>query len=224
MAPTPWSTGTSRSRSGRGSRAQGPRSAATRPQRSSPSCAPTPTRSTGLVRDFTGLVADGRHGAAARGRPARLDPGQRRRLRSLLAPVFDKLTEKKGAAHGPQPGHRLPGHRRRGRWPARLPGRQGARPVRPVPRPPGLGPAAAGRPQHRPRRAGARRRPHRLPALGLPARGDPPGAVHRGAVDARPPVRPDRAPRGHHRAEPAPRRRAASGSPRRSRAAAPAAA
>ncbi len=51
-------------------------------------------------------------------------------------------------------------------------------------------PAAAGGAQHRPRRARARRRPHRLPALGLPARGDPPGAVHRRAVDARPPASP----------------------------------
>ena len=33
-----------------------------------------------------------------------------------------------------------------------------------------------------------RRRPARLPALGVPARGDPPGAVHRGAVDDRPPA------------------------------------
>ena len=31
--------------------------------------------------------------------------------------------------------------------------------------------------------------PQRLPALGLPARGDPPGAVHRRPVDARAPVR-----------------------------------
>ena len=31
------------------------------------------------------------------------------------------------------------------------------------------------------------RRPARLPAVGVPARGDPPGAVHRGAVDDRPP-------------------------------------
>ena len=95
---------------------------------------------------------------------------------------------------GLSPGDRLPGHRRRGR---RLLlgflGRQGARPVRPVLSRPAR-PAAAGRAQHRARRARARRRPARLPALGVPARGDPPGAVHRRAVDARPPARRDAAP------------------------------
>ncbi len=56
------------------------------------------------------------------------------------------------------------------------------------------GTAAARGSQHRARRAGARLRPHRLPALGLPARGDPPGAVHRRPVDARPPLLRDRPP------------------------------
>ena len=46
----------------------------------------------------------------------------------------------------------------------------------------------AGRAEHRDGRARARRRSERLPPLGVPARGDPPGAVHLGAVAAR--VRP----------------------------------
>ena len=119
---------------------------------------------------------------------------------------------------GHQQGRRVAGDRRRGRRPARLPGRQGARPVRPVPRP--GRPAAAGGPQHRPRRARARRRPARLPALGLPARGDPPRAVHRRAVDARPPVRRDRARSPRPSSRPSCSTTASSGSPRRSRAAA----
>ena len=98
---------------------------------------------------------------------------------TALAPMVDKLTSGKRAPSGARPGGRLPGHRRRGRRAARLPRRQGARPVRPVLR--AVRPAAAGRAQHRPRRARARRRPPRLPALGVPARGDPPGAVHRRA-------------------------------------------
>ena len=46
-------------------------------------------------------------------------------------------------------------------------------------------------------------RPARLPALGVPARGDPPGAVHRGAVAARPPPRRDRTAIGAIDARPA---------------------
>ena len=73
---------------------------------------------------------------------------------------------------------------------AGLPGDQGARPVRAVPavrrgRRDHAGPAAARRAEHRGRRARDGRRPARLPALGVPARGDPPGAVRRGAVAAR---------------------------------------
>ena len=63
-------------------------------------------------------------------------------------------------------------------------------------------PAAPGRAEHRPRRARAGRRPARLPALGVPARGDPPGAVHRGAVAARPPAGRDGGPSREHRPRP----------------------
>ena len=157
--------------------------------RSSPSCAPEPTQSTPLVREFTGLVAEDR-----------------------TAPVLvvDRPGWIQANADGFATGHRA--DRRQaageegaavGRWP-----RRSAR-GSPVPRsalmlgflgnkvlgqfdPFYSAPGAAGRlllvaPEHRARRARARRRRARLPALGLPARGDPPGPVHRGAVDARPP-------------------------------------
>ena len=54
----PWSTGSSRSPSGRGSRARGPRSAGTRPPRSSPSCAPMPPAPPAWSATSPGLVAD----------------------------------------------------------------------------------------------------------------------------------------------------------------------
>ena len=117
-----------------------------------------PTGPRGLVREFTGLVAERADRARPGRRPAGLDPGQRRQLRHRCSDrSSSKLAAKKGrppalAEHG-----RLQDHRRRGRRPARLPGRQGARPVRPVLRGPASGPAAAGRPQHRARRARARR-------------------------------------------------------------------
>ena len=59
------------------------------------------TRSTGLVREYTGLVAADAHRAPPRGRPAGLDPRQRRRASTLLlTPFVDKVTEKKGAPSG----------------------------------------------------------------------------------------------------------------------------
>ena len=84
---------------------------------------------------------------------------------------------------------RVTGHRDAGRADPRLPGRPGARPVRAVPAArPGRarrrgtgGPAHPGRAQHRHGRARTRCRPARLPALGVPARGDPPDPVHLGA-------------------------------------------
>ena len=51
------------------------------------------------------------------------------------------------------------------------------------------------------------RRPDRLPPVGVPARGDPPCAVHRCAVDARPHLLPGRAAQRHHGHRQPPRRR-----------------
>ena len=193
-----------------------------RPPPRSPSCASGADRSTAYVRDFTGLDAGARTAPVlVVDRPA-LDPGQRRRLRH--------------AAHA---GDRQGRPRRRAR-PGRSP-RPSAR-GSPAPRSAALLGFLASKvlgqfdPFHEPhgrlllvapnvvhveRELDAD--PTRLPALGLPARGDPPGAVHRGAVDARPPVR-RRSPRS-----PRPSSRSgssttgSSGSPRRSRTAAAAA-
>ena len=174
-----------------GSPATGPRSAADEAAAVVAELRAGADRSTALVRDFTGLDAGERTAPGPGRRPPRLDPGQRRRLR-----------------HAPRAGHRQARRDARGRPDRRRPRRSAPGspaprsggllgflaskvlgPVRPVLRP--ARPAAAGRAQHRPRRARARGRPDRLPALGLPARGDPPRAVHRGAVDARPPLRRD---------------------------------
>ena len=131
---------------------------ATRPTRSSPSCAPTPTARPGLVRDFTGLVAAEHDRAGARRRPAGLGPGQRRRLRDRARAGGRQARPRRRAR---RPGCPWPSGRGspapRSALLLGLPRRQGARPVRPVPR--AVGPAAAGRAQHRPRRARARRRP-----------------------------------------------------------------
>ena len=164
-----------------------------RPTPWSPSSAPTPNASTSLVRDFTGLHArasatapvlvvdragwiqanaDGfarRHRAADREAAGQARRVQRRhrggRLqghrRSRSAACSASCPRRCSASSTRSPGRaRRQRHRRR--------------------------PAAAGRAEHRARRARARRRPDRLPAVGVPARGDPPGAVHRRAVDARP--------------------------------------
>ena len=167
-------------------------------------------RSTGLVREFTGLAAAERSAPVLVVDRAGWVQANADAFATLLAPIVDKLTEKKpptgvtaaigsqitGAEVGGVLG--FLGTKVLGQFdPFHEPDR----------------PAAARRAQHRPRRARARRRPDRLPALGLPARGDPPGAVHRGALDARPPVRPDREVRRHHGAELRPARgRARAGS------------
>ena len=174
-------------------------------------------RSTGLVRDFTGLDARRRHGADAGRRPAGLGARQCRGLRDRDR-TDDAQAGRQEGAEPDRPGRRVQDHRRRGGRPARLPRQQGARPVRPVLRP--VGQAAAGRPQHRARRARARRRPDRLPALGVPARGDAPGAVHRGALDARPPVLRDRGDQRDRSSRARCSRAASTGSPTRSRTAA----
>ena len=163
-------------------------------------------RSTGLVRDFTGLVAAEHDAPVLVVDRAGMGAGERRRLPGGdLADGREARFEE--GTHRAEPRRRVEDHRRGGGRAARVPGRQGARPVRPLPRP--RRQAAAGRAEHRPRGAGARRRPPRLPAVGLPARGDPPGAVHGGAVDARPPVLGDRCDRGDHGAVEGPRRGAA---------------
>ena len=100
---------------------------------------------------------------------------------------IDKMHGEEGPARAGHPGRRLADHRRRGRRPARLHGEQGARPVRPLPRARTAG-CCWSRPTSSTSSASSTST-RRLPALGLPARGDPPRAVHRGAVDARPPVR-----------------------------------
>ena len=173
-------------------------------------------RSTSLVREYTGLVAADATAPAPRRRPAGLDPRQHRELRPVAHPLRRQGHREEGSAERVHQGPGVAGHGGRDRCRAGLPRRQGARAVRPVPR--AVGPVAARRAQHRPRRARARRRPHRLPALGLPARGDPPRAVHRGAVDARPPLRADRPAVRRHRADPARSTTASRASPRRSRA------
>ena len=89
----------------------------------------------------------GRHRPGPRRRPARAGsrPTRTRSPRSS-SPVVDKLQERRGAPGPAHRGDRLPRHRPRGRRAARLPRRQGARPVRPLPR--------AGEPGDRPSSAG----------------------------------------------------------------------
>ena len=109
---------------------------------------------------------------------------------TMLRPLVDKLTEKKRADRA-RPGRRLAGHRRRGRAAARLPGRPRCSASSTRSTTPGRPAARWSRPTSCTSSASSSADPARLPALGLPARGDPPGAVHRRAVDARPPVRAD---------------------------------
>ena len=171
---------------------EGPRVVAARGRRRGRRAArPAPTARPQLVRDFTGLVATERTAPVlVVDRPGWIQANADG-FATIMGPLLDKLTEKKGAARAGLTqaiGSRVTGVEV-GTMLGFL-GLQGARPVRPVPRPARrAGAAAARRAQHRPRRARARRRPARLPALGVPARGDPPGAVHRRAVDDRaPPV------------------------------------
>ncbi len=183
---TAWSTGTSPSRSPPGSPATAPWSAVPRPPTPSPSCARRPTRSTGLVREFTGLDAPADTAPVLvvdRGGWARANAEA---FRVVTGPLTEQAEREATERLRAQPGGRVAHHRRRGRRAARLPRRQGARPVRPVLRP--ARPAAPRRAEHRAHRARDRRRPARLPALGVPPRGDPPRPVHRRALDARPPL------------------------------------
>ena len=72
-------------------------------RRRSPSCAPTPTRSTGLVREFTGLVAGDATAPAPGRRPAGLDPGQHRELRDRAHPVRRQGHREEGPAQRRSP-------------------------------------------------------------------------------------------------------------------------
>ena len=146
-------------------------------------------RSTGLVREFTGLVA-AEHTAPVlvvdrRGWVQANADG----FAKIIEPMIDKLSAKKGAAVGAR------------RW-------RSAR-ASPAPRSGCCSASSAPRCSASSTRSTTRRagccswRPtsstssassastRRLPALGLPARGDAPGAVHGRAVDARPPLRRD---------------------------------
>ena len=143
-----WSTGRSPSRPGPGwparVRGQPPR----RPT-SSPSCVPARTRSTGAGAR---VHRAGRRRAAPRrcwsstgraGSQANADG-----FATVIAPLIEQAAGEKGGPAGSAQaiGSRVTGVEV-GR-PARLPRRQGARPVRPVLRP-AAGPAAAGRAEHR---------------------------------------------------------------------------
>ncbi len=134
------------------------------------------------------------------GRPAGVDPLQRRRLRRGAGP---------GAREDARP-HRRGRRCGGGRGLARHRGADGARPglavgqgpraVRGVHRPGHAAAAAARGPLDRGRRAGARRARPRLPSLGGAARGDAPGAVRRRALARRPrTVRGARSRPGHRR-------------------------
>ena len=107
--------------------------------------------------DWAGINIDGlQNGHRPAGRPADRRAGSRARLSAHGRPAADR----RAGRHGPG-----------------LPVRPRARPVRGVLLRPGR--AAARRAEHRRGRAQARGRAARLPAVGLPARGHPPDAVHR---------------------------------------------
>ena len=125
----------------------------------SPSSAPGPTGRPALVREFTGLDAARAHRAGARRGPARLDPGQRRRLRHRCSsPLVDKLQREEGPAAGRSPRRsapRITGVEVGGAARLPRPARCSASSTRSTTGP-ATGAAAAGGAQHRPRRARAR--------------------------------------------------------------------
>ena len=91
-------------------------------------------RSTPLVREFTGLVASERTAPVlVVDRPGWIQANADG-FATVIAPLIEKLQEKKGAPSAAGRGDRLADHRRRARRPARVPRLQGARAVRPVPR------------------------------------------------------------------------------------------
>ena len=132
-------------------------------------------RSTGPGPRLHRTGGRGAYGAGAGRRPARLGAGQHRRVRGhARRRSSTSCTEKKGAPTGVAQAVGVPGHRHRGRAAAGLPRVQGARPVRPVPR--AVRPAAARRPQRRPRRAGAEGRPRRTSGSGSASTRRPTGS------------------------------------------------
>ena len=144
-------------------------------------------RSTGLVREYTGLVA-----ADAHARPLLVvdRPGWIRANTEsfdlLLTPFVDKVTAKKGPPSGFT---KALGSRVTGAEIGAVLGFLGGKVLGqfdPFHAPSGRLLLVAPNIVHVERELDAD--PTRLPALGLPARGDPPRAVHRGAVDARPPA------------------------------------
>ena len=157
-----------------------------RPPASWPRCAAAASRAQQPVADTARLHAPGdRPGPLVVDRPTWIALNADS-MSAMVDPVFAKLVGHGAAAAVGPP------------WPRSAARSPAARPVRcwrswparcsasTTSRPSGTPAAAARRPQHRPRRARARGRPRRLPALGLHARGDPPGAVHRRALAARP--------------------------------------
>ena len=93
-------------------------------------------------------------------------------MSTVMDPLVEKLTASRPVGRS-RCQDRRSRHRSAGRCDPGLPVRQGARPVRVLLGRPG--PVAAGRSEHRRRRARAPGRPQRLQALGLPARGAPTG-------------------------------------------------
>ena len=175
------------------------------------------------VREFTGLAPVGDPGkVVVVDRPGWAEANVQG-FEVLLTPVVDKLAARK---RQPGPITRAVGAKVTGVQVGLvlgLPVRQGARPVRVLRRPaPARGCSCWSRRTSSPSSA-ARGRPARLPALGLPARGHPPGAVHRRAVAARAHARRGRGAHRRHRRSTrrrsaAARRRASASWPRRSAA------
>ena len=145
-------------------------------------------RSTPLVREFTGLHAEAGTAPVLVVDRSGWIQANADGFAKLLAPVVDKLVEKKGppAAFAEAVGSRVTGAEVGG-----LLGFLGSKVLGqfdPFHEPYGRLLLVAPNIVHVEREIGVD--PHRLPAVGLPARGDPPGAVHRRAVAAPPPVRP----------------------------------
>ena len=126
-----------------------------------------------------------RHARRGR-RPARLDPGQRRRVpRGARAAAASSCSDGRGPRSAPcadTVGSKVTGAAGRASlwrsWPAGCSGSTSCS-RRPATR--ARGGCCWSRPNIVARRARARRRPARLPAVGVPARGDPPRPVHRRA-------------------------------------------
>ncbi len=126
---------------------------------------------------------DGRGGTGRRRRPGWLGAGQRRRDAGDHHAAHRQASRPQDQLRAAGPG-RAQGDRRRNRSVARVPVREGARPVRPVlvrrirrpTRQPMRGPAAARRPERRPRRAGARASIHATSGCGCACTRRPTGS------------------------------------------------